>query len=87
MQEVRHDGSLGDIKPFNEKEMKKSLDNPEVKEVRVFKLRRGMKVNINGSYFLVTYVDMHGGVTLHPIDKPKRPKHSVPAHVEESEEA
>lgn len=83
MQEIRHDGKAGDIKPFLVDEMEKSLAKPEVKEVRVFKLRRGMKINLNDSYFLVTYVDMHGGVTLQPIHKPKRPSHSVQGSVSE----
>ena len=40
MQEIRHDGSKGPIKPFTVEDMRSSLDKPEVKEVRVFKVGR-----------------------------------------------
>ena len=85
MQEIRHDGSKGDIKPFNPEDLKESLDKPEVKEVRVFKLRQNMKVNINGNHYLVTFVTSRGDVTLQPIPRPKRPSHSVRGSIEEEE--
>lgn len=81
MQEVRFDGSKGPIKLFDEKEMKRSLAKPEVKEVRVFKLRAGMKININDNYFLVNHISSNGNAMLQPIPNPKRPKHSVQGSV------
>ena len=83
MQEIKYDGSKGDIKPFNPEDLKESLGKPEVKEVRVFKLRQGMKVNINDNYYLVVVVTRQGVATLRPIPKPKRPKHSVQGSVSE----
>ena len=85
MQEIRHDGSRGDIKPFMVDGMENSLEKPEVKEVRVFKIRPNMKVNLNGNYYRVTFVTSLGDVTLQPIPKPKRPSHSVRGSIEEEE--
>lgn len=85
MQEIRFDGSKGDIKPFDPEALKESLDKPEVKEVRVFKLREGMKLNIDDNYFIVEHINHLGEATLKPIPKPKRPSHSVRGSIEEEE--
>ena len=60
MQEVNVDGSRGPIRQYTEKELFKSLNNPKVKEVRVFRLEKGMVVEIKGKYYKVASLNSKG---------------------------
>jgi len=64
MQQINHDGSKGPIEPFDKKKMEKFLNDPKVKEVRVFRLKKGMTVDFKGTTYKVTAVRPNGKVTL-----------------------
>ena len=66
MQPIRHDGYRGDIELFNEEKMQELLDDPEVKEVRVFKMEPGLRIEIGGITYKVTAVRSNGKVTMRP---------------------
>lgn len=52
--------------PYDEEKMKKALDQPEVKQVRVFRLKKGMRINIEGQGYKVVTVRPNGKITLRP---------------------
>ena len=56
-----------DFKPYDEKKMEKALEHPDVKQVRVFRLERGMRVNIGGSEYKVIAARPNGKITLKHI--------------------
>ena len=64
MQPIHDDGSRGPIKPFDTKLMEQMLDKPEVKEMRVFRLRSGMRLIIEGSTYKVISVRPNGKITM-----------------------
>ena len=66
MQEVRNDGSVGPIVPFNAKELYECLEKENVKEVKVFRLKKGMVITIGGHAYKVTAVREDGKVVLKP---------------------
>ena len=64
MQQIDHDGSRGPIEPFDSKKMEQMLANPEVKEVRVFRLKPGMRVTIQGAIYKVISARPNGKITM-----------------------
>jgi len=66
MQPIYHDGSRGLVERFMERRLQEHLADPAVKEVRVFNLRRGQVVHIEGRYYKVIAVRPNGKVTLRP---------------------
>lgn len=72
MQEVRHDGTEGEPRPFNRQELEASLEDPNIKYVKVFKLRPGAHIHVPDiGTFKVTAVRPNGKVTMRmkPADK------------------
>jgi len=69
MQAIEHDGIRRMPEIFNPKRLKALLDEPEVKEVRVFRLEKGMKINIQGSVYKVISARLNGKITLKMIKK------------------
>lgn len=66
MQPIRNDGSRDLIERFNQQRLQEHLADPAVKEVRVFNLRRGQVVHIEGKAYKVTAVRPNGKLTLRP---------------------
>jgi len=64
MQAIEHDGTERIPEMFNEERLEALLDKPEVKEVRVFRLKKGMRIQIHGSAYKVIAVRPTGKVTL-----------------------
>lgn len=60
MQSIHHDGSYGPIQPFDQEEMDNLLSDPNVKEVRVFKLQPGMEVVFQGRVYKVKFKGRKG---------------------------
>jgi len=67
MQPIENDGTKRPIAPFDIKEMEQLLEDKSIKEVRVFKLKPGMKLNIQGIKYKVVAVRQNGKVTLKEI--------------------
>ena len=53
--------------PFDKEKMEKAIKHPDVQQVRVFRLERGMKINIEGQVYKVIAVRQNGKVTLKPV--------------------
>ena len=66
MQEVRYDGSEGPIEPFEEKKLLAALERADVESVSVFRLKKGMRVEIAGCTYKVIRVRDNGRVVLAP---------------------
>jgi hypothetical protein len=64
MQEVRHDESRGPIEPFDADEAKRRLENPNVKEIAVFGLQKGMRIIVEGQAYKVITVRENGKITM-----------------------
>jgi len=64
MQAVDHDGLKRMIEPFDPERMIKLLEDRKVKEVRVFRLKKGMTINIKNTHYKVIAVRPNGKVTL-----------------------
>jgi len=64
MQVIENDGTKRSIEPYHQKRLKAILNEPNVKEVRVFKLKPGMVVNIEGTIFKVIAARPNGKVVL-----------------------
>ena len=60
MQSINVDGSRGPIEEYNPEELIKTLNDPKVKEVRVFKLEKGMIVKISGKHYGVLSLNSKG---------------------------
>ena len=60
MQQIDVDGSKGPIEEYNPEELIKALDNPKVKEVCVFRLEKGMVVEIKGKSYEVGSLNSNG---------------------------
>ena len=60
MQQINVDGSRGPIEEYNPEKIIKALDNPKVKEVRVFRLEKGMVVEIKGKSYEVVSLNSKG---------------------------
>ena len=64
MQPIDHDGIGGMPEIFDFKRLETLLEKPEVKEVKVFRLKKGMKINIGNIYYKVTAVRSNGKITI-----------------------
>lgn len=64
MQPIEHDGTSRMIERFDPVKLKAHLDNPEIAEVRVFKIRKGMKIKIYDTLYKCTAARPNGKVTL-----------------------
>jgi hypothetical protein len=69
MQAIEHDGKRRMIEPFDKKRMDDLLEEAKVKEVRVFKLKKGMKIKIEDTLYKVSAVRQNGKITLRPVAK------------------
>jgi len=67
MQAVEHSGIERMPEIFNAERLESLLDDPEVKEVKVFKLEKGMLINIEGCAYKVIAARPNGKITLKPI--------------------
>ena len=54
----------GAAEPFDEVKMAEAIGHPDVKDVRVFKLRKGMRLSLGGSVYVVRNKKRNGRVTL-----------------------
>lgn len=64
MQAIEHDGARRFPELYEEEGMKQLLGDDEVKEVRVFNLRKGMEVTVEGGLYKVTACRPNGKITL-----------------------
>lgn len=64
MQAERHDGKPMPIEIYDQDEIVRHLDNPDIKEVRVFKLQLGMEIRIKGNQYKVTRMLPNGRAQL-----------------------
>lgn len=72
MQPVREDGTEGVPEPFNEKRMKALLEDDNIKYVKVFRLKPGMRITVEDvGTFKVTAVRPNGKVTMR-MEKPQK---------------
>ena len=69
MQAVEHDGTKREPEPYVPEKLEALLDDPKVKEVRVFRLKTGMRINISGSIYKVIAVRPNGKATLKYMDQ------------------
>lgn len=60
-------GFAEDPVPFDADVVAKALDHPDVEQVRVFRLKKGMKVDLGGKRYKVTAIRTNGKVTLRPM--------------------
>jgi len=75
MQAIEHDGTRRMVERYNERKIEAHLDDPNVKEVRVFRLKRGMTITVHhkdgGQVEEATYKVIaarpNGKVTLRPV--------------------
>jgi len=67
MQAIEHGGFKRDMEPYDHLKVKELLDDPKVKEVRVFRLQKGMKIRIEGAWYKVIAARPNGKVTLRPV--------------------
>ncbi len=66
MQVVERNGTERMPEPYDPKKLETLLEDPKIKEVRVFRLQKGMRINIEGSVYKVTAVRPNGKITLRP---------------------
>ena len=66
MQEVRHDGTEGELQPFNQKVMEARLEDPNVKYMKIVRLKAGMRITVpeTGQVFKVTAARPNGKITM-----------------------
>ena len=64
MQAIDYSGIRREIKRYNEKEMKELLDDPQIKEVRVFNMVRGDEVEVLGKKYIVQSISKSGDIHL-----------------------
>jgi len=67
MQAIEHDGTQRMIEVFDPKRLEALLGEPEVKEVKVFRLEKGMLINIEGGAYKVIAARPNGKITLKPL--------------------
>ena len=58
---------IGNVELFNEERLNQLLEQKNVAEVRVFKLKKGMILSINDTQYKVSTVRPNGKITLRPI--------------------
>jgi hypothetical protein len=67
LQVIENDGQARAPEIYSQNKMQEALDDPRVKEVRVFKLKKGMEINIgNLRYRVVSVRHRDGKVILKP---------------------
>lgn len=64
MQAIEHDGTKKMPEVYTPKKLKAHLKDPKVKEVRVFRLNKGMSINIEGDLYKVIAIRPNGKLTL-----------------------
>ncbi|MBN1535221.1 MAG: hypothetical protein JW908_00710 [Anaerolineales bacterium] len=64
MQPITKNGEALEPLPFDVEKMKEILNDPEIKEVRVFKPRRGMTLEIRGVIYKIVSVSKNGSLHL-----------------------
>lgn len=64
MQTVDRNGERGNLKFFDQEKLEESLKDPNVDHVRVFQLKRRMKVIIQGTAYKVIAVRPNGKITM-----------------------
>ena len=64
MQAIEHDNTRRLPEMFREERMNELLEDDEVKEVRVFNLKKGMKIEVGGSNYKVTTCRSNGKITI-----------------------
>jgi len=52
---------------YNSKRMRELLDDSDVAEVRVFKLKKGQRITIGTDIYKVTAVRPNGKATIRPV--------------------
>lgn len=62
-------GFSDDPVSFNEELLTKALKHPKVEQVRVFKLKKGQVVEIEGDKYKVTAVRPNGKITIRALKK------------------
>ncbi len=67
MQAIDINGMRREVLPYNEKVMKDLLNDPDIKEVRVFNIVRGDEVEVMGKKYKVLSVSKSGGVHMQEI--------------------
>ena len=67
MQPIEHDGKKGMIELYDSKKLEGLMGDKRVKEVRVFRLKRGMILTVYGTRYKVVAARDNGKVTLKPI--------------------
>lgn len=71
MQAHYNNGIKGPVEPFDDEKLKTHLANPNIEEVRIFRLKKGMKVQIVSTWYKVVSVRPNGKVSMRPCGKPK----------------
>jgi len=66
MQAIEHNGFKRDMEMYKPERLEAFLNDPKVKEVRVFRLQKGMIINIEGARYKVIAVRSNGKTTLKP---------------------
>ena len=64
MQPIDNEGRRGPIEPFDPGRLERHLKNPDIREVRVFRIKKGMKINIHGTLYKCIAARPNGKVTL-----------------------
>lgn len=64
MQAVEHDGTEREPELYSPEKLEALLDDPKVKEVKVFRLKAGMRINISDAVYKVITARPNGKVTL-----------------------
>ena len=67
MQEVRHDGSKGNITEFDQEKLTRMLEKDNVSHVEVFIPKIGQIVQVENMYYRVTSVSRKGALSLRPV--------------------
>ena len=67
MQAVERDGTERMVELFSKKRINELLDDPKVKEVKVFRLELGQRVTIRGTVYKVISARNNGKVTMKPV--------------------
>ncbi|MBW2623940.1 MAG: hypothetical protein JRD68_13615 [Deltaproteobacteria bacterium] len=67
MQAMDQDGVGRMPEMFNQKRMNGLLKDPDVKEVRVFRLKKGTRINIDGHNYKIIAARPNGKITMRPV--------------------
>ena len=69
MQAIEHDGKRRDPEPYDPEKLEQLLEEKNVREVRVFPLRKGMRINIGNIPYKVVAIRPNRKITLKPLLK------------------